>query len=459
MKNIRLYILPLIFGLLLLTSLLFPRQVKASYISEVTLTNDDFNTKCPGADSTWDICFSFEAFNADTMTPISVVWNIEKECNQQADGWHNNFKPNWYGPNCNSGSGTGPTFNINAGSCTMDWKVTVTAEGYESLPAFYPGGDGSGKPCDLSSNCPLLYQLNGNVAKWQVFLTKPGAPSPSEAPPNPSVTPTETVIPSPSLSPSPSPSPTLILTSAPTIAPTSVQKPPPTTIPPGGPSGTPPPTTISTPTLTSGPTLTQTPSFNPAACKCDGIEYTEIFSGASVEIASYAKVEGADVSRAKVQDQKFFFVEGAETSGVIIARSGPILATIISNATSKVRYQSRWQLTMPQLKTGATYRIWSQINCQQKTSAQNFSPGTASVLAESTKTDLSFFDKVFDFIAKIFIKPQPTVAPTSLQSKVAPSQTVSSPFTTAARESLQLEPIYPAEVYQKTCSFIKFRVQ
>src|SRR5207244_2510837 len=98
----------------------------------------------------------------------------------------------------------------------------------------------------------------------------------------------------------------------------------------------------------------------------DGMAYTDLFTGQNVTITSYSKVVGTDVSSAQVTDQTFYLAEGAETVATIIAKSNPIPATVVSSSPDLVRYQSQWNLTLPQLKTGATYRMWSQINCQPK---------------------------------------------------------------------------------------------
>src|SRR3989344_1662496 len=208
-----------------------------------------------------------------------------------------------------------------------------------------------------------------------------------------------------------------------------------------------------TPTPTSTPTPTPIP-FNPAACKCDGIEYSDLFSGQQTTITSFGKVEGDDIGKAQIVDQRFFLAEGAETTATIIGRSDLIPSSIVENTGSKVRYVSKWTFTMPQLKQSATYRIWSQINCQPK--LQAFAPpqqpkkGVLQAVAEAPK---SFIDRMIDFLNRLFgvetQKPQETAEIDS--SDLAPSPT--------GKRSLQIGTIYPVEVYQKTCSFIKFRFE
>ena len=228
-----------------------------------------------------------------------------------------------------------------------------------------------------------------------------------------------------------------------------------TKIPPLSPSNTP------VPTNPPSPTLTPTPSFNPAACKCDGIEYTALFSGQSTTITSYGKVEGADTSKAIVRNQSFFLAEGAETIARIIGRSGPIGSMVVSSTPEKVRYQSKWTFTLPQLKTGATYRIWSQINCQPKLQAINYSPTRKTVFGTSIPAQpKSFIDRMIEFLNNLFgVREAATTTSTATPTSEPGTGTgiILEELAPTGKKSLQLEPIYPLEVYQKTCSFIKFR--
>ncbi len=286
-------------------------------------------------------------------------------------------------------------------------------------------------------------------------------PTPTRIPtPTTNLTPTQTPTPKITITPTP----TRVLTPTPTrvVTPTATKTPTPTRAPSNTPtptrtptpSNTPTPTLSPTPTNTPTPTLTPTPVFNPAACKCDGIEYTSIFPGQPLTVTSYAKVEGADVSKAMIKDQTFFLAEGAETTATIIARSGPISASVVSNASDKVRYSSVWNLTLPQLKSGATYRIWSQVNCQPTISTMTTS--TKSVAGATTQQ--SFIDRMLSFLNGLFGGRSTSVKTAPTPTPVSSTSTFSGNVTPTGKKSLQLEPIYPVEVYQKTCSFIKFRV-
>jgi len=163
-----------------------------------------------------------------------------------------------------------------------------------------------------------------------------------------------------------------------------------------------------------------------------------LLSGQNATITSYAKVVGEDVSKAQVVDQKFFLAEGAETIATIIAKSDPIPAIVIDTSSSQVRYQSQWQLQMPQLKSGATYRLWSQIDCQPKAVAYNYPSVLHKVVLGQQTQATSFMDNIVNTL-KSFLS--------SSNNKLL-----------AGEDSLQLETITPATVYQKTCSFIKFKV-
>ncbi|HVZ66789.1 MAG TPA: hypothetical protein VG917_00845 [Patescibacteria group bacterium] len=225
---------------------------------------------------------------------------------------------------------------------------------------------------------------------------------------------------------------------------------------------TPTPTSTPVPTATPLPTATPTPTpvpFNPAACTCDGIEYSNIVSGGNATITSYSKVVGADTSKAKVVSEKFFLAEGAETTATIIGQSNPIAAKIVSQSPALVRYSSTWNAAIPQLKSGATYRIWSQIDCEPAAQAMVNQPASNVLGATTQNTNQGFFGSILNFFSNLFgggtkkvavsPTPIPALSINKIQEDVSP--------TSGSKSSLQLQTIQPVEVYQKTCSFIKFR--
>ncbi|OGH16684.1 MAG: hypothetical protein A2869_03515 [Candidatus Levybacteria bacterium RIFCSPHIGHO2_01_FULL_40_58] len=352
------------------------------------------------------------------------------------------------------------------GSVVLDNPNIECTNGTSTIypPGSSPGDNSAGYACDCAGDGYIwCCDVAGNCGNTGNLCTDRSDPTST---PTPTVKPTATRI--------PTPKPT-------TPTPTPTKKPTPTPIPTKIPNACgvtctrdadctgsqysssnqcavcdlttntckPPPT----PTPTSTPTPTPIP-FNPAACKCDGIEYSDLFSGQQTTITSFGKVEGDDIGKAQIVDQRFFLAEGAETTATIIGRSDLIPSSIVENTGSKVRYVSKWTFTMPQLKQSATYRIWSQINCQPK--LQAFAPpqqpkkGVLQAVAEAPK---SFIDRMIDFLNRLFgvetQKPQETAEIDS--SDLAPSPT--------GKRSLQIGTIYPVEVYQKTCSFIKFRFE
>ena len=145
--------------------------------------------------------------------------------------------------------------------------------------------------------------------------------------------------------------------------------------------------------------------FNPASCTCDGIQYTGLFSGQPVTITAFSKIVGDDVNNAKVVSEKFRLINATDpTNAQIIAESGDIASTIIQNSSASARYQTQWQLTLPQLVTGATYRISSDIDCQPKTVTFNYNRAPKTVVL-AAQTNISFWDSFFrlfgDFAANV----------------------------------------------------------
>ena len=190
--------------------------------------------------------------------------------------------------------------------------------------------------------------------------------------------------------------------------------------------------------------------FNPASCTCDGITYSALFSGQTVVITSFSKIVGADINNAKVVSEKFHLAEGDNAGGKIIAESDYIPSKLIENSSSIVRYQTQWQFKLPQLDTGATYRLWSDINCQPKTIVMNygFLPKMA-VLGSKIKTSssnnfFSFFDNFLNLFRSSSIKD------TVLKILV-------NPINLSGKKTIQLESIRPATTTEKGCSTIIFR--
>jgi hypothetical protein len=200
------------------------------------------------------------------------------------------------------------------------------------------------------------------------------------------------------------------------------------------------------------------------------MDNSEILSGQPVTINAYAKVIGANVNNARVVSQKFYLAEGAETIAKIIAKSEAVPANIIDNTASLVRYQSQWQVTLPTLKQGATYRLWSQIDCQPKQLAYNrlYTPATKPVVLGSTTKNQSILDIIMDFFLNLFntAPNSGSQSNSSNQNGIIPTQTLPANTTIPAtptvyheqqKNTLQLYTFHPATVYQKTCTFIKFK--
>lgn len=280
---------------------------------------------------------------------------------------------------------------------------------------------------------------------------------PTEEEQNPTNTPTPTKAPSATPTKNLTPSPTKNLTPTATSTPSPTRTPTPTRAATPTPTSSPTPTLSPTPTASPTPTSTPTPTpipFNPDSCKCDGIEYSNLAGGQNASITSYGKVEGADIPRSQITNQTFYLYEGAETTATRLLTSSPIPATIVAQDGGKVRYKSVWQFTMPTLKNGLTYRIQSKINCQPKTVAMT----SSNVLGTTTST--SFFGNILNFLTNLFggqNNSQIAPTPTQTQPVIIETQNTNTNVQNATQDQIQLGTFQPTQVYQKTCTFIKFR--
>ena len=202
-----------------------------------------------------------------------------------------------------------------------------------------------------------------------------------------------------------------------------------------------------------GGVCTSTP---PASCTCDGIAYTGLISGQPVTITSFSKIVGDDVNNAKVVSEKFHFINATDpTNALKIAESGDIASTLIQNSSSSAEYQTQWTFTLPQLVTGATYRIWSDIDCQPKTVAFNYSGSSKKVVLGAEKK-ASFLDNFFGFFAnlsKFFGGGLNNNSTLNAVNAVA----TPTPTSVPGKKTLQLGTLKQATVIEKACSTIIFR--
>lgn len=250
-----------------------------------------------------------------------------------------------------------------------------------------------------------------------------------------------------------------------------------TPVPTTGP-GTPTPTVI--PTITTGPgtpTLTPrpgtptpipptpTPIFDANACKCDGMEASPIFIGSPATFTAFSKLEGTNnVSRGTQKFIQFFLLkENPANPNDTSTITGPINvnAELIANQSSstKARYKAQWLFNdTSRLEKNVTYRVFAQTRpgCMQKTTAYDFSSPTRAVLAAEETVQVSFFQKIQAWIAGLlggFTNNQtqqvtPTPRPTQ-QPTATPKQ----------GNNLQLLPIYPSEILEKSCQVVRFQIK
>jgi hypothetical protein len=188
-------------------------------------------------------------------------------------------------------------------------------------------------------------------------------------------------------------------------------------------------------------------------CKCDGMEASNILPGQQALFTAFAKVEGQDVNNAKVESIQFFLGEGDAQTAKIIAKSDQIPVKTISSTTSKIQYKADWKQLIPEKpKPGAIYRAWAQIKCTQKTQALNSTPERV-VLAAETEENRGFFSRFFSFFGTLFGGED---SPDQTQPEEQPNTSIESEDD---RKSLQLEPIYPAQITEKSCKTVRFKFE
>jgi hypothetical protein len=173
--------------------------------------------------------------------------------------------------------------------------------------------------------------------------------------------------------------------------------------------------------------------FNAGACHCDGITASAIGTGQKVTFTAYSKVEGADVLSAIVKGVNIRVFRGGAAIQDEIAKSGFISPSVIESTTTKVRYQTTWDYTVPaNANNGDLFRVVADMDCQ---------PKILAVVPAKSQTGL--FAKIINKITE----PIRTI----LGVSIAPTPTPA--------KSLQINSYYPGEITQRASCYLQFVIK
>ena len=357
--------------------------------------------------------------------------NSTTQCQQQGTGPSNNCATNWKKDPANKtcpGSATCCVYAppVCGDDCSSDPAKCSTISG--TCNKCLPNASGSGKSCQTpacGSGC--LTDADCSLAGSCSKCLPSGSGKTCQEPP---AAPTATHTPVPA-------------------APTATHTPVPAT-----PTHTPIPTATATPSPTPDP-------FSPAMCKCDNMEISGIGSGLATKVTAFGKVEGADITHAKIQSMKFFLGKGPAGSTKIVLQSGELAATIVEEAATKVRYKSVWDFTMPALDRGVEHRLWTTFKCIKKIAFEPGITGSSVVLGSSTE-NVSIFSKIFAFFVNLGPDDRKTIttpAPTPELVAQVENATSQGQVLGEKRSKLQLETFIPGEVTKKACQTIYFKLK
>lgn len=230
----------------------------------------------------------------------------------------------------------------------------------------------------------------------------------------------------------PTPTSTPVPSRAPTATPTG---PIPTT--------TPTPTQVPTgvPTVTPTTTPTPIPDFNNAMCKCDGIDVSGLIQGQKAVVNTFGKVEGVDITKAQISSMTYNFgVASVKNPNLVKPLITPVQipAVITENTSAKVRYKTSFEFVVPTPPANnPLYRVWTEIKCTKKTTAA-LSDSSQVVLGNSIQRNTNLFDSIKNAVGNLL---------TTVQTKIGEVLGITDP-----KKSLQLSPIYPAQVEGDYCS-------
>jgi hypothetical protein len=143
----------------------------------------------------------------------------------------------------------------------------------------------------------------------------------------------------------------------------------------------------------SGKNVCQT-EFNDAMCKCDGFNALNLTSPSAgkFEFEAFGKVEGADVSKAKITNMKFTLYKSSKSNPNVATAvaSGTIVPQIVSSSDGKVRYRAVWDVTPPAYEAGAIYRVGAEPSCarQSATASASLNFSSNTIVLNSDNSDV-----------------------------------------------------------------------
>ena len=188
----------------------------------------------------------------------------------------------------------------------------------------------------------------------------------------------------------------------------------------------------------------------------------QIALGQPISVEAFAKVEGADVSKAAVTGMLFRMYEGNPAAGRVnnLPYRADQPVTVVEPATSSlVRYRAEWTVS-PQLEIGKEYRLTATPRCEARTAAiqQNMQ---RVVLAERD-ANVGFFGQIINFFAGLFgrgseIEDQGVQL---VQEPSGPLQAIGSffnPQQSQKKDQLQLDTFVPAQMEDEACGIVKFK--
>ena len=217
---------------------------------------------------------------------------------------------------------------------------------------------------------------------------------------------------------------------------------------------------------------TPTPrAYNPAMCKCDGLEPSLIVPGLTSTITAKAYIAGADTKAAEMRGVTFTLIEGNSTVGRVLERSAKLEMTTTSSTASRVNYAGSWQVKIPDnLTPGSIYRVFATINCgPRKIAALELRSPDTAVLGATTKLAQQggILAGVTDWLQSLFgIRPKDdtsnkVIPKEDVEDSAGTNPTTITPEqpTSPTNEELKLRTVQPATIMNKSCTSLTFQAK
>jgi hypothetical protein len=178
-----------------------------------------------------------------------------------------------------------------------------------------------------------------------------------------------------------------------------------------------------------------------------------VYPGNSFKFEAFGKVEGGDIKKAQIADITFRMTQDDK----VVAKSNPIVPTVVQNSGTKMRFKASWSTPPPPLSKNSTYRVFADVRCKPKRIVASNGELASSQIQQKIEEPRIYPPKGLEWIvkniAKLFGgKVNPFV------SEVLAQLSSPSPSPSGAQTNLQLQTLNFVKLIETdNCKFVMFK--